>query len=341
MTRAELIRTLRLPAHARLCALLGLPTHIHQEGDGSHEKFERVFQAIDEHDDKWISPEDWERYFVAHVDPAGFIDGGAERGKDDDTEAAARDAHVHADPAAARDVRVHTNLAGHVDGGADGGEDDDAKAAARNVRAHADPAAARDARTRADPAAAAEAKAKAKAETKAAALCKLRDDYTRQFPNSKLNPFGKPEPVPVAHVDPAGHADGGAQGGKDDDAEAAARDARARADPAGHVDGGAERGADDNAETAARDAGRVYLGAVARESSVLDESLVKLRALWPVVNVAARGSDDEAPATRPPPLLRNRFHGFFGGDPDCPLLSEVGTLEMTWFVRIGCLNHYE
>ena len=55
--------------------MLGLPAHIHQEGDGSYEKFERVFQAIDTHDDKWISPDEWERFFVkhaarAHADPA-------------------------------------------------------------------------------------------------------------------------------------------------------------------------------------------------------------------------------------------------------------------------------
>ena len=53
--------------------MLGLPAHIHQEDDGSHEKFERVFQAIDTHDDKWISPEAWERFFVAHAAAAGAV----------------------------------------------------------------------------------------------------------------------------------------------------------------------------------------------------------------------------------------------------------------------------
>ena len=67
VTRAELIRALRLPKNSYLCELLGLPAHIHQEGDGSHEQFERVFQAIDARDDKWITLKSWVDFFIAHA----------------------------------------------------------------------------------------------------------------------------------------------------------------------------------------------------------------------------------------------------------------------------------
>ena len=61
LSRIEVIKACRSNAYVR--SLLGLPSVIRQE-DGSRDRFEAVFQAIDVDDSKAIDPTEFSRLFM-------------------------------------------------------------------------------------------------------------------------------------------------------------------------------------------------------------------------------------------------------------------------------------
>lgn len=61
LSRAEVIKACRKDAELR--TMLHLPQHI-REGDGSREAFERIFQQIDDDDDKVITFEEFHSFFA-------------------------------------------------------------------------------------------------------------------------------------------------------------------------------------------------------------------------------------------------------------------------------------
>ena len=170
-----------------LFELLGLPAHIHQEGDGSHEKFERVFQAIDTHDDKWISPGEWERFFVkhaarAHAAPPGAGGDGTDAAAADAPAVALGDGTAAADETDAADTDATATAADETDAADATAADADAMAAAANATATAD-----DATAAADDATAADADATASGapppdteEARAFASERRRADHARE-----------------------------------------------------------------------------------------------------------------------------------------------------------------
>ena len=64
LSRIEVIQACR--TDARVAKLLRLPQRIHQE-DGSRDRFEEIFQMMDEDDSKEVDLQEFQKFWVTHV----------------------------------------------------------------------------------------------------------------------------------------------------------------------------------------------------------------------------------------------------------------------------------
>ena len=71
LSRIEVIQACR--TDARVAKLLRLPQRIHQE-DGSRDRFEEIFQMMDEDDSKEVDLQEFQKFWVTHVLPHLWVE---------------------------------------------------------------------------------------------------------------------------------------------------------------------------------------------------------------------------------------------------------------------------